>query len=54
MPSQSVTPVMSRRRLLQALLATTAFPLIVALPKDVDPNTIVEIGGWILKRSDLK
>ncbi len=45
---------MSRRRLIQALLATTAIPLLASLPKDVDPNAIVEIGGWILKRGDLK
>lgn len=44
----------SRRRLIQALLATTALPLLAALPKDVDPDAIVEIGGWILKRGDLR
>lgn len=45
---------MTRRRLLQALLATTAIPFVAALPKDVDPSAIVEVGGWILKRGDLK
>ena len=45
---------LSRRRLIQGLLATTAMPLLVSLPRDVDPNAIVEVGGWILKRGDLK
>jgi hypothetical protein len=45
---------MSRRRLIQGLLATTAIPLLVSLPKDVDPNAIVQVGGWILKRGDLR
>jgi hypothetical protein len=44
----------SRRRLLQALLATTALPLLAALPKDADPNAIVQVGGWILKQGDLR
>ncbi|CAG0979291.1 hypothetical protein RHIZO_01646 [Rhizobiaceae bacterium] len=50
----SVAADMSRRRLIQALLATTAIPLLAALPKDADPNAIVEVGGWILKRGDLR
>jgi len=45
---------MSRRRLMQALLATTAIPLLASLPKDADANAIVEVGGWILKRGDLR
>jgi hypothetical protein len=52
--ARSAAVDLSRRRLIQALLATTAIPLLVSLPKDVDPNAIVEVGGWILKRGDLK
>lgn len=45
---------LSRRRLMQALLATTAIPLLAALPQAADPDAIVEVGGWILKRGDLR
>jgi hypothetical protein len=52
----------SRRTLVQALIALPALSLFRKLPDaDVaqadpnraDPNEIVEVNGWILKRSDL-
>lgn len=52
----------SRRTLVQALIAVPALSLFRKLPEanaaraDVsraDPNEIVEVNGWILKRSDL-
>jgi hypothetical protein len=44
--------LLSRRHVLQALLATTALPLLPGFTGH-SPNDIVEVGGWILKRSDL-
>ncbi|WP_214470301.1 hypothetical protein [Mesorhizobium sp. dw_380] len=53
---------MSRRTFVQALIALPALSLFRKLPEaDVahagsspaDPNEIVEVNGWILKRSDL-
>jgi len=53
---------MSRRTLVQALIALPALSLFRKLPEaDAanagpardDPNEIVEVNGWILKRSDL-
>jgi hypothetical protein len=51
------TRKMSRRRLVQTLIGLPALSLFRKLPDsgapDTDPNEIVEINGWILKRSDL-
>jgi hypothetical protein len=48
---------MSRRTIVQALIALPALPLLSRLPDsdppDTDPNRIVEVNGWILRRSDL-
>ena len=49
---------MSRRAIVQALIALPALSLFraqaaVADPPSADPNEIVEVNGWILKRSDL-
>ncbi|MBZ9772739.1 hypothetical protein [Mesorhizobium sp. CO1-1-8] len=50
---------MSRRALVQALIALPALSLFRKLPDTdaagpkPDPNEIVEVNGWILKRSDL-
>ncbi|MFC3326837.1 hypothetical protein [Mesorhizobium cantuariense] len=58
---------MSRRTLVQALIALPALSLFRKLPgadashadpshtgaSRADPNEIVEVNGWILKRSDL-
>lgn len=53
---------MSRRALVQALIALPALSLFRTLPDAdashadrslADPNEIVEVNGWILKRSDL-
>ena len=49
---------MSRRAIVQALIALPALALFraqaaVADPPSADPNEIVEVNGWILKRSDL-
>ena len=53
---------MSRRTLVQALIALPALSLFRKLPEaDAanagasrdDPNEIVEVNGWILKRGDL-
>ncbi|MER9307233.1 hypothetical protein NKJ06_29600 [Mesorhizobium sp. M0293] len=58
---------MSRRTLVQALVALPALSMFRKLPdadgarpgqsqadpSGADPNEIVEINGWILKRSDL-
>ncbi|PBB25352.1 hypothetical protein CK228_16200 [Mesorhizobium sp. WSM4312] len=58
---------MSRRTLVQALIALPALSLFRKLPEadaaragpsradpsPADPNEIVEVNGWILKRSDL-
>ncbi|MER8825230.1 hypothetical protein NKH73_01600 [Mesorhizobium sp. M0938] len=43
---------MSRRTIMQALIALPALSLFRKLP-DADPDAIVEINGWVLKRSDL-
>jgi hypothetical protein len=55
---------MPRRMIVQALIALPALSLFRNLPEanahpsgvgpsQVDPNEIVEVNGWILKRSDL-
>ncbi|TIN31407.1 MAG: hypothetical protein E5Y31_02620 [Mesorhizobium sp.] len=51
---------MSRRAIVQALIALPALSLFRKLPdadashpSRADPNEIVEVNGWILKRSDL-
>ena len=49
---------MSRRAIVHALIALPALSLFrtqaaVADPPSADPNEIVEVNGWILKRSDL-
>lgn len=48
---------MSRRMVVQALVALPSLSLFRRLPEadrpDADPDAIVEINGWILKRSDL-
>ncbi|MDX8519784.1 hypothetical protein [Mesorhizobium dulcispinae] len=48
----------SRRKILQALIALPALSLFrnrpaVPNPDGIDPDEIVEINGWILRRSDL-
>jgi hypothetical protein len=47
----------SRRAIVQALLAMPALRLFRKLPDidrpHADPDEIVEVNGWILKRSDL-
>lgn len=42
----------SRRAIVRALAVLPALPLLRRLP-DPDPDEIVELDGWILKRSDL-
>jgi hypothetical protein len=42
----------SRRTIIQALLALPAFSLFRNTTKHA-PDEIVEVNGWILKRSDL-
>lgn len=49
---------MSRRAIVQALIALPALKLFgnqpaPASPDGIDPDEIVEINGWILRRSDL-
>ncbi|QKC74675.1 hypothetical protein [Mesorhizobium erdmanii] len=50
---------MPRRMIVQALVALPALSLFRKLPEadagpsQVDQNEIVEVNGWILKRSDL-
>ena len=44
---------MSRRTIVQALIALPALSLFRNQPAIVDPDEIVEINGWILRRSDL-
>lgn len=49
---------MSRRAIVQALIALPALSLFrnqtaPANPDEIDPDEIVEINGWILRRSDL-
>lgn len=49
---------MSRRAIVQALIALPVLSLFrtqaaVADPPSADPDEIVEVNGWILKRSDL-
>ncbi|WP_095203818.1 hypothetical protein [Mesorhizobium carmichaelinearum] len=53
---------MSRRTLVRAMIALPALPVFRKLPEidaaqagpsRADPNEIVEVNGWILKRSDL-
>ncbi|TPM99623.1 hypothetical protein [Mesorhizobium sp. B2-1-3A] len=53
---------MSRRTLVRAMIALPALSLFRKLPEagatdasqsQADPNEIVEVNGWILKRSDL-
>ncbi|WP_421915137.1 hypothetical protein [Mesorhizobium sp.] len=43
---------MSRRAVVQALVALPALSLFRKLP-DAPADEIVEVNGWILKRSDL-
>ena len=47
----------SRRTIVQALIALPALSLLHRQPDTqpscADPNEIVEVNGWILKRSDL-
>jgi hypothetical protein len=43
---------LSRRGFLVALLALPAIPVLRKLPAG-QPDDIVELNGWILKRSDL-
>ena len=42
----------SRRAIVRSLAMLPALPLLRGLP-DSDPDEIVEVDGWILKRSDL-
>ena len=44
---------MSRRSIVQALMALPALSLFRNQPAIVDPDEIVEVNGWILRRSDL-
>ncbi|MDX8525427.1 hypothetical protein RFM68_12990 [Mesorhizobium sp. MSK_1335] len=44
---------MSRRAIVQALMALPALSLLRNQPAVVDADEIVEINGWILRRSDL-
>ncbi|TKB12510.1 MAG: hypothetical protein E5V75_25480 [Mesorhizobium sp.] len=49
---------MSRRAILQALIALPALSLFrnrpaVPGPDEIDPDEIIEVNGWILRRSDL-
>ncbi|WP_189434497.1 MULTISPECIES: hypothetical protein [unclassified Mesorhizobium] len=49
---------MSRRAILQALIALPAMSLFrnrpaVPAPDEIDPDEIIEVNGWILRRSDL-
>ncbi|QND57912.1 hypothetical protein [Mesorhizobium huakuii] len=53
---------MSRRTLVRAMIALPALSLFRKLPETdaaqaspsrADPNEIIEVNGWILKRSDL-
>ncbi|MDX8458244.1 hypothetical protein [Mesorhizobium humile] len=44
---------MSRRAIVQSLLALPALSLFRSQQPVADPDEIVEINGWILRRSDL-
>lgn len=49
---------MSRRAIVQALIALPALSLFRSQPavsdlNQVDPDEIIEVNGWILRRSDL-
>ena len=44
---------MSRRAIVQALIALPALSLFRNQPAVGEPDEIVEINGWILRRSDL-
>ncbi|GLS40508.1 hypothetical protein GCM10010869_61050 [Mesorhizobium tianshanense] len=46
------TRKISRRTVMQALIALPALSLVRKLPV-ADPEAIVEVNGWILKRGDL-
>ncbi len=50
--SQKKTNRIPRRTMLQSLLALPAFALFRNAPV-ADPDEIVVVDGWILKRSDL-
>jgi len=43
----------SRRAIVQALIALPALSLFRNQPAVVDPDEIIEVNGWILRRSDL-
>jgi hypothetical protein len=45
---------MSRRTIVQALIALPAVSLFRGRPAVAGPEEIVEINGWILRRSDLE
>lgn len=44
---------MSRRAIVQALIALPALSLFRNQPAVADPDEIIEVNGWILRRSDL-
>lgn len=44
---------MSRRAIVQALMALPALSLFRNQPAVAEPDEIVEVNGWILRRSDL-
>ncbi|MDX8442313.1 hypothetical protein [Mesorhizobium australafricanum] len=44
---------MSRRAIVQALIALPALSLFRNQPAAVDAEQIIEVDGWILRRSDL-
>lgn len=43
----------SRRAIVQALIALPALSLFRNQPAVADPDEIIEVNGWILRRSDL-
>ncbi|UCI08048.1 hypothetical protein [Mesorhizobium sp. B1-1-8] len=50
---------MSRRVIVRALIALPALSLFrnqpaIADPDEIAPNEIIEVNGWILRRSDLE
>lgn len=57
--SDFLAKALPRRMLLKTLLAVPAFSLFRTMtapkpiPGGLDDDEIVEVGGWILKRSDL-
>jgi hypothetical protein len=54
MPASQKSPSFSRRALLRLAAALPVISVFGLAPRHAASDEIVEIGGWILKRSDLR